>query len=349
MRHRLLALFTPALLLAASGCGGSDGPPALSTYFEARPYANPDCNSVDLRLEGQREMRLYVHGNVDLLSTTQGLARYYHRHSLGFFTQAPPAGTTMAFALDTDTATLTVQLIEAFPNVDLSDEQALMADPVLWNQIVTFIANYVLKPMVQFASEHAAGPGVTNLVVLADLERPGGQQVGDPGTTLAGLAISPALLAEFAVTMPEESDIWQGVTFPPDFTPMMVLGHNAMARLTRTAPDLKDLLTAHEFGHTAALIHTTVERNLMYPSVAVGRDNCTNGLDDAQLATMARTLGLGGAATSALANARAAATSTRATAATPPAFSPADLRAMLAGDRRALRALVERLFHSRAG
>ena len=30
-----------------------------------------------------------------------------------------------------------------------------MADPVLYNQIVTFVANFMLKPMVDFANTHS--------------------------------------------------------------------------------------------------------------------------------------------------------------------------------------------------
>ena len=97
-----------------------------------------------------------------------------------------------------------------FPGVDLNDDAALMSDPVLCNQIVTFVANFMLKPMVDFANTHSdLGGGVTNLIVVGQLERPGGSPIGDPGTSLAGLAISPALLTEFARTMPDEAEIWR--------------------------------------------------------------------------------------------------------------------------------------------
>jgi hypothetical protein len=188
------------------GCGGTDGPPDLTTYFTARPYANSACNSVDERLAGQREMRLFVNGAVDLPSVTQGLARYYHRHSLTFFTTAPPQGTTMAYALDTNNTALGFALIAAFPDVDFTDSAAVMADPVLWPQVLTFIANFMLKPMVDFANTHSQdGGAATNLIVVPQMERPGGDTISDPGTSLAGLAISPALLTEFARTMPDEA------------------------------------------------------------------------------------------------------------------------------------------------
>jgi hypothetical protein len=353
MRHATLVLASAMLAGGVFGCGGSDGPPDLMSYFDARPYANPACNVIDQQLAGQREMHLFVNGNVDMLSITRGLARYYRRHALSFFTTEAPRPTTMAYALDTDSDALGVQLIAAFPGVDFSDEQALMADPVLWDEILSFAAGFLLRPMVDFANQHGnAGTGVTNLAVIRDLERPGGEPLGDPGTTLAGLAISPALLAEFARAMPEEAQFWKGVNLPADFTPMMVLSHSVLQRLNNTAPELKDLVTAHEFGHTGALTHTTVERNLMFPSVLVGFNNCTDSLDVAQLTTMRATLGLDGAASGALLANRAAALPS----ATPPpssspslpslrSFTPDRLRAMLAGDRRAMRSFVDMLFH----
>jgi hypothetical protein len=348
MRRVAFALHAVSALLVAgaAGCGGSDGPPDLTAYFQTRPYADQSCNTTDQALAGQREMRLFVHGATNLVPITQGLASYYSRHSLSFFTAAQPQTTTMAYAVDTKSIALTAALTQAFPGVDLNDEQALMADPVLWNQILTFVANFMFKPIVDFAHEHGgAGPGVTNLVLLSNLERPGGEPLLDPGASLAGLAISPALLAEFAATMAEESAIWQGVQFPADFTPMMVLGNNVLQTVNNVAPVLKDLVTSHEFGHTAALVHTTVLRNLMYPNVAVGRDDCHDSLDDTQLARMRATLGVGAAAASgALLSARAAPTPPAApTTRTRPLFTPARLRALLAGDRREMRSLIERL------
>lgn len=346
MRFPVIVLASAIFVSSTLACGGSDGPPDLASYFDARPYANPACTAVDERLAGQREMQLFVNGNVNLMSITQGLARYYHRHSLSFFTAAAPRTTTMAYALDTDVDALGSQLVAAFPDADFSNEAALMADPVLWNEILSFIANFLLRPMIAFANQHGdVGTGVTNLVVIKDLERPGGEPLGDPGETLAGLAISPALLAEFARSMPDEGQFWQGVRFPANFTPMMVLSDSVLRTVRSMAPELLDLVTAHEFGHTGALTHTTVERNLMYPSVTVGLNNCTDSLDDAQLTTMRATLGVGAAASSALLANPAAANPATAPSRSPTSFTPDRVRAMLAGDRRALRAFVELLFH----
>ena len=129
-----------------AGCGGSDGPPDLHRYFKTTPYANAACNAVDQRLAGMRPMRLYTNGNVALQPTTQGLASYYQRHALSFSTDTAPQSTTMAYALDTDSTSLDRALVAAFPGVDLSDEAALMAsDTAPYNQVVTFVANFLLE------------------------------------------------------------------------------------------------------------------------------------------------------------------------------------------------------------
>jgi hypothetical protein len=339
-----------SVLMFGLGCGGSEDPPALDEYFVATPYGNPACDAIDGRLTGEREMHLFVHGGLsELLPVTQGLASYYHRYSLSFVTLADPEKTAMSYALDTDLNALMRQLVAAFPGVDLNDEQALMADPVLWNDVQRFIVNYIMRPMIEFASANAAGQGVTNLVLIPYIERPGGMKLGDPGTTLAGLSVSPALLAEFARMMTEDGAIWQGVNLPDGFTPMMVLGGNVLAQVDGVAPVLRDLVTAHEFGHSSALTHSTVARNLMYPNVMPGRDDCSDGLTDAQLDTMRATLGLGTLASGALLAAGAEVarpeTGAGALARFRAAFRPTHLRAAFAGDVAPLGALLRRLFH----
>lgn len=327
------------------GCGGSDGPPDLTGYFKTTPYTNPSCNSVDQRLAGERPMELFFNGKVGLTPVTQGLASYYARHSLSFATDTAPQNVTMTYALDTDSTSLGLALVTAFPGVDFNDEAALMADPVLYNQILTFAANFIFKPLIDFAATHMdRGGAVTNLVVLPHLERPGGASVSQPGTSLAGLSVSPALLAQFAMTMSDDAKVWAGVNLPPNFTPMMVLGDDVLSAARIVDPVLDDLIAAHEFGHSGALVHSMVERNLMFPSVTPGYDDCTDSLDDAQLTLMATTYGLGtSAATGALlANGSAPAP---ATAPRPTSFKPDRLRAMLTGDRTATRAFIEMLFH----
>ena len=334
------------------GCG--DDPPDLSVYFKATPYANPACNSVDQRLAGEREMHLFVNGNVALAETTQGLASYYARHSLSFFTNTAPQTTTMSYALDTDMLTLGLALTQKFPGVDFVSPDALTTlmatDPALYNMVVVFVANFVLRPLVEFTKAHSdGGITVTNLLVIPNLERPGGVSINDPGMTLAGLSISPALLGQFAISMPQEAQIWQGVEVPAAFTPIMVLGDAVLKQGRAFDEVLDDIVTAHEFGHSGALIHSAVPRNLMYPSASPGIDDCTDSLDDAQLTLMAATLGVGtSAARGALFAGGQAAAAPAGSSRLGSSFGPDRLRALLDGDGPAMRSFVETLFRGAA-
>lgn len=336
LRLSSLALACLGLFTA---CGGGNPPIDPATYFASpTPYSNAACNVVDTELTGQREMKLFQFGAVDVPSLTQGLQRYYRRHSLTFFTNTPSQSAGTSYALDTNEAALNAALLQAFPGVDLSSPAAVMADPALYQRVTTFAANFMLRPMIEFAKRNAAGPNVTNFVVVPDLERPGGEKLGGPGVSLAGLAISPPLLAEFKKMMTDESAVWEGVDLPADFTPMMFLGYNVIVAHTVGDPVLRDLVVAHEFGHTGGLIHSEVETNLMFPAEMAGRDNCTDSLDATQLATMRTNLFPASARTGAL-------TLAPPRTATPaaPRFTPADLPALLAGEPRAWRLFLRPL------
>jgi hypothetical protein len=352
MKFAARGLVVLAAAAAAASCGGGAGHAPGDYFANVAPYANTACNAVDGSLTGEREMRLFYGGDVDVIGLTRGLARYYQRHSLTFFTQASEQAAGTTYALDTNENALGSALTRAFPGVDLNDEAALMANPAQWNAIVTFVANFMLRPMIDFARAHGdVGQGATNFVVVPDLERPGGQKIGEPGTTIVGLAVSPPLLAEFAKTMTMEGDIWKGVNLPEGFTPMMFLGNNVIRSKTVGFPIIKDLIVAHEFGHASGLEHSDVSHNLMFPTVSPS-NGCTDSLSEPQLATMRTNLGVGAAAASGALSAaeRAAAREDRlaapgASARQRPRFTPADLRAVLAGDGGAMRRLLGPLVH----
>jgi hypothetical protein len=339
-----------ALSLAIGGCGG-DGDENLARYFDPAPaYVVPDCASVDGKLTGLREMRLFHNGASDVEGVTRGLARYYRRHSLTFFTRQEPGTVAASFAIDTDSEALGRELVRAFPGVDFTNEAAVMADPVLWQQVLEMTVNFLLRPMIDFArTQGAAGRGTTNLIVIPQIERPGGDRLTPVGQEIAGMAVSPALLDVFAHDSTPEGQIWKGVKLPGDFTPMMFLGNNVLKQLAGTNSDLRDLVVAHEFGHTNGLIHRDQSRNLMNPAVSPGQNDCRDSLADDQLATMRTNLGgppsvagqplLTGDRSSGVRQGDDAAPEPR-------SFAPADLRRLLQGDRGAMRRLLAPLLHT---
>jgi hypothetical protein len=341
---RTSSLFLVSVVVGVGGLGcGSNEPPTLDEYFAAKPYANAACNAVDDRLAGERHMRLYVNGAAAIEPITQGLASYYARHSLTFSTDVQPQKTSMTYALDTNMDDLIAAAKKQFPDVDFTD-YAMYSDPAFNQEFTVFAANFLLRPMIEFANAHVGdGADITHLVLVPDMERPGGESITEPGSSLAGLSVSPALLAQFASTGATDGQTWQSVDLPAGFAPMMVLGSKVLARAAAADPVYDDLIVAHEFGHSGGLVHSSVERNLMYPDTLPG-DDCTNGLDDAQLAIMSASYGLGPATAGPLAS-RTGALTPAGSAKSTAAFPREQLRALMSGDRAALRSFVGWLFH----
>jgi len=177
-----------SVLIAGLGCGGNDDDD-LDRYFATTPYGVASCDQADARLEGRREVRLYSNGAVEVAAHSAALQRYYRRYGLTFFTMAAPKSIDQSYALDTNLTALSAALTRAFPGVDLNDEQALMRDPALYDRILKFVANFMLRPMIDFARAHGdAGTAVTNFVVMPQLIRPGGADILPMGAILGGLA-----------------------------------------------------------------------------------------------------------------------------------------------------------------
>jgi len=127
---------------------------------------------------------------------------------------------------------------------------------------------------------------------------------------------------------------------PPDFTPMFFLDHTVLERSGQRAADLRDLIVAHEFGHTLGLIHEMEKGNLMFPGVAVGEDDCENGLEPEQITLMRQTLGLGGTTGSLRAADHPIHRGAPRAAEGPGPFTARDLRSLLDGEGQALRKLL---------
>jgi hypothetical protein len=288
----LLALVASAAACEDEGEPNGDLPPGSPDdyvhLFDVTPYGLAACDQKDGRLRGQRELRFFSNGVGDVTTFSRSLQRYYTRHELAFFTRFAPARTDTGYALNADTSELEREARKAFPGVDLDSEDL---DPQTEMRLVAFAANFILGPMIKFAERQGrAGTARTNVVLLKQLIRPGGEDLF-PDVELAGLAVSPALLETFAAgAASDEAAIWDSVEFPANFTPMMFLDASVLNKLARTDAVGRDLVMAHEFGHTAALIHREVANNLMAPGITPNEFTCADGLEDDQIATIQRTL-----------------------------------------------------------
>jgi hypothetical protein len=218
-----------------------------------------------------------------------------------------------------------------------------MRDPALYARVLRFTANFLVRPIVEFARRYGGtGAAVTNLVVLSRLLPADGREPSW-GMGLLALALSPALLRAFADSDDSDGLLWREIDVPPDFAPMVFVGDEDLARVAGLEPVLRDLIVAHELGHTGGLMHRPRSGNLMVSPLTSGAADCTSSLDPDQMAILGANLGLAGPGT-----ARGMARSLAVDAARTPLhhrFPPELLRLVLGGDREALRVLLAPLAH----
>ncbi len=351
-----------ALIFSGLGCNGGDtslstGPEPnadnptsqLLEYFKVAPYDVVACNRSDTRLQGRREIRLFASGSVDVVPNTQALQRYYRRHALEFFTKAPPVAVSQEYSLDTDEASIGIAMSKEFPSVNFDDPQILdtvmRQDPALYDRIITFVFNFMLRPIVEFARMHGnAGLAATNLVVMPQLVRPGGSKILPPGASLGGLAMTRALIETLESEEPQAAGMWKSLNLPAEFTPMMFLDAAGLSMGSKEDPALRDLVVAHEFGHAGGLTHRKMMTgNLMSPFAVAGISSCTDSLQDDQIATLQSTLRVGTLKQALKVsdddhwNPGAGQNPTK-------RFPPARLHALLRGDAEAARELLAPLF-----
>src|SRR6185369_2391376 len=154
----------------------------------------------------------------------------------------------------------------------------------LYDRIVAFAFNYHLRPAIEFARAHSdRGPAITNLIVLPQIPSTGSTDLPlDGGGALAGFAVSPALIQKLIDGDSDSGRVWKAVELPPDFSPMMFLDAGVIEKAAAREEVLRDIIVAHEFGHTAGLVHRETLHNLMYPAVMPGGTICTDWLQDDQ-------------------------------------------------------------------
>ena len=278
-------------LLAAGGCGEA-GAPDLDAYFAATGEAIPAPCPPDGRLAGRRQVRLFVAGQGEqLAAATRGLARYFRRHGLEFFTLAPAERIALDFVIDNRPRALRGALEAEFPGVNI-DDPALPADNALWPRVRKFAMNFQMRPARDFLATHGEPDDdqITSIVLVPNLEG------APPTATLPaiGMSLSRPLLAaldrqEPALERPPLLD----VDFPQTFAPVVFLSATALARLAMEDPAGHDRAVAHELGHSGGLLHEADAQdldNLMYPRIRRGVDECAEQLTDDQLVVLHGTL-----------------------------------------------------------
>jgi hypothetical protein len=280
-------------LLATAGCGdtGQPPPPDLARYFDASGSAGDSCTQ-NGSLAGRREVRLFVAGNgTELLAAAQGLARYFRRFGLDFFTQAPEQRITLDFIIDNRAQPLRAAAANEFPGVNIEDP-TLPSDPLLWPKVRKFAMNFQLRPVQEFLRAHGqAGQDVTNIVVVPALEAARGTL---PSTAI-GMSLSRPLLTAIGKQPAVEPSPLLDVDLPASFTPTIFLSASMLQKMGLDDPSGRDRAVAHELGHTGGLLHQQEVDdldNLMFPSVRRGVNECAEQLTETQLAVLRKTLGL---------------------------------------------------------
>lgn len=295
-----------AALLLAAGCGdegksalpsggvplprdesfpGQPSDPArFADLFAITPYGTAACDDVAPDLRQRRAVRLFHHPSVrNLPDYTRGLARYYHRYGVSFYTEHAPIEVPLDWVVDLDEDRIVEHLREAFPGLD---PQAQPSEAEL-EAITREAFSYIFQGMLRFAATYGAeGEEVTNVVIVPQVSRGDSSPYDD--ARVAGLAMSPVLIEELGHAADSmEAAFWRDFPIQGSFTPMAFISVD----VTSAHPLAPDLVTAHEVGHTFGLMHVTPTFNLMTPQLEDGLNvACTQALEMAQLDRVARTL-----------------------------------------------------------
>jgi hypothetical protein len=285
-----LLAFVIALSLAASGCGDESN----EREFPVKPYGVAACDTPTGQLTMRRELRLFVSNGYDIGRTASALQRYYRRFGITFYQVLPVRVADTAFVEDLDTDGLTKKLRERFPKVDLSDEglEALARnDPATFARLYKELLNFEFAGALEFLRElGGTGQNVTNVVVLRDLFTAGSPS--ELREKVLGISISPILLRELQRAGMDETGAFATLDFPADFSPTVFISDRNVNWLEQRAGAVhRDLVLAHEFGHSAGLVHRMDPTNLMNPSTD-GTEQCTLAITDDQIAVMREGLGL---------------------------------------------------------
>lgn len=293
MSARRLLPTTCLLVFLAGGTACED---ESSPYreFASKAYGYARCDSNDGVLNLRRQIRVFANPRIEGDATARALANYYARHGLRFFSNHPVEVTDMAYVSDLDSRAMSAKLQKDFPGVDLSDEGLTALhrnDPAKFNLVARAVMSFQFSGLIDFIRRYdARGADVTNVVVLSNLFTPGTDKNTREG--VLGIALSPFLFTELRRTGMDAMQVFSQLDVPPDFSPVVFIGNGLVSRFEQAFGALhRDLVAAHEFGHSAGLVHRMDDTNLMNPSTS-GTESCTMGLTADQLQVMRKGLGL---------------------------------------------------------
>jgi hypothetical protein len=299
--HRFLlnAALGASLFCGSAGCFSNDDddassdvaqdPAAFAADFKATPYGVAVCDAHDGKLKGRRELRVYNAGGYNSSSFTRGMANYYARHDLAFFTRFAATKVDMPFALQTDEKVLEARLRKRFPKIDF-DAPVFSGTQAQLDEITTAAANFTFEPVLDFIAQNGhQDPSITNVILVPKVTS--SSITKDPRAHIAGLSLSPELVRAAREGNDDTAKTWRLIPLPDSFNAMVIID----APFTTEVPDKKiiDLTMAHEFGHSAGLVHVADTTNLMTPVTDVRSATCLAHLTDEQLTTMATTLHVG--------------------------------------------------------
>lgn len=318
-------------------------PDPLAIDFSAAPYGVSACDAANGRLMVRRELRLYTNMGHDVEQTAQALQRYFRRFGISFYRTRPAEVIDLGFVEDLDNAALNRSLRQQFPGVELTDASltALESkDPALFNRVVRAILNFQFRGAGDFMKKFGdQGQGITNLVLLRELFTPGSPQM--ERQSVLGISLSPFLISELKRSGMDATGAFAQLDFPPNFTPAVFISDTNVGALAKAAGDVhRDLVLAHEFGHSAGLVHRMDVSNLMNPSTN-GTETCNLQISEDQIAVMQKGLGItGGTGSSVLGRRLSDQPGDRMGDEVVPLVTPALLAGVVRGDPDAQRAFL---------
>jgi hypothetical protein len=185
-------------------------------------------------------------GDDDVAFETRSAHAYYHEYGLDLTTTKEASPTELEYAI----AGTRQELEEAGRIVPAEGNRAE-------ELAARRVSDLMFGPVRSFIRSHSA-PGTVQVVVLRNVASPGVLELirENLGGTLAGIGLSPALLAYLGSD--SSLSLQRQLALGESFTPTLFVGHEVVAGNSEGR-----LVLAHELGHALGLPHATSQGNLM--------------------------------------------------------------------------------------